>query len=126
MKANHFTVLAAAILAAALLTGCSADQNGEAHTQDVRPSGTLRVSDDPEPSVSNDAMEGGGAGGTNDTDNDGQPDASPDHSGRVSGDGPLEDIGDAAGDLIEGAGDAVKDAGDAVGKAADRAGNAMK
>ncbi len=126
MKANYFTVLAAVVLAAVLLTGCGADQNAEAHTQDVGPSGTLRVSDDPEPSVSNDAMEGGGAGGTNDTDNDGQPDASPDHSDRVSGDGPLEDIGDAAGDLIEGAGDAVKDAGDAVGRAADRAGNAIK
>ena len=76
--------------------------------------------------LTNDAMEGGGAGGTNHTDNDGQPDASPDHSDRVSGDGPLDDIGDAAGDLIEGAGDAVEDAGDAVGKAANRAGNAMK
>ena len=126
MKLKYLTVLSAAVLTAALLAGCGGDQDAERHSQDLSPSGTLRVSDEPEASVTNDAMEGGGAGGTNDTDNDGQPDASPDHSDRVSGDGPLDDIGDAAGDLIEGAGDAVEDAGDAGGKAANRAGNAMK
>ena len=126
MKLNYLTVLSAAVLAAAMLTGCGEEQDAERHSQDLSPSGTLRVSEEPEASAANDAMEGGGAGGTNDTNNDGQPDSSPDHSDRVSGDGPLDDMGDAAGDLIEGAGDAVEDAGDAVGKAADRAGNAMK
>ena len=113
MKLRHLTVLPAAVLTALLLAGCGGDQTGGSNSPHVDPSASLHVSDQPQPSVSNDAMEGGGAGGTNDTNNDGHPDASPD------------DLGDAAGDLIEGAGDAAKDAGDAVGRAAEDAGDAV-
>lgn len=126
MKYRSIPILAAAVLTLMALIGCTAGSEGETHTQDVRPSATQRVSDAPHPSATNDAMEGGGAGGTNDTDNDGNPDAQPDHTARMSGDGPLDDLGDAAGDLMQGAGDAVENAGDAVGRAADRAGRAMQ
>ena len=124
MKTKHLAILSAVVLAA-VLTACGPAAEDEPG-QDGKPGASAQMSRAPESSMPNDAMEGGGAGGTNDTDNDGKPDASPDHSERVSGDGPLEDLGDAAGDLIQGAGDAAEDAGDAVGKAADRAGRAMK
>ena len=127
MRRKTICISAAAILLAACLAGCGGEEQGRASSDpSVRPSAALPASHSPEVNVPNDAMDGGGAGGTNDTDNDGRPDASPDPSERVSGDGPLQDIGNAAGDLIQGAGEAVEDAGDAVGKAADRAGRAMK
>ena len=62
MKLKYLTVLSAAVLTAALLAGCGGDQDAERHSQDLSPSGTLRVSDEPEASVTNDAMEGGGTG----------------------------------------------------------------
>ena len=127
MKRRHLTVLPAAVLTALLLAGCGGDQAGESSSLRVDPSASasLHVSDQPQSSVTNDAMEGGGAGGTNATNNDGHPEASRDHSAQSSGDTPLDDLGDAAGDLIEGAGDAAKDAGDAVGRAAEDAGDAV-
>ena len=60
MKLKYLTVLSAGVLTAALLAGCGGDQDAERHSQDLSPSGTLRVSDEPETSVTNDAMEGGG------------------------------------------------------------------
>ena len=53
----------------------------------------------------NDAMEGGGAGGTNDRDNNGLPDETSieDYTGNAA-----DDIGDAAGDLARGAGDLAR------------------
>ena len=126
MRGRYLAVLAAALLTAGALSGCGGDGEMDAASHSVYPSASAMISDHPEPSVSNDAMEGGGAGGTNDTDNDGKPDASPDAGHQETGDGPLDDLGDAAGDLLEGAGDAVEDVGDAAGKAANRAGQAMK
>ena len=69
----------------------------------------------------NDAFQGGGAGGTNDRDNDGLPDSD---AGSDVGDA-VDDIGRAAGDLARGAGDVARDAGDAIGNAADNVGRAM-
>ncbi len=119
MKARYFAIAAALMLSVALM-GCSADRKDPMHSQDLRPSASV-----PGTTAPNDAMSGGGAGGTNDQNNDGRPDATPDASDRVSGDGIIDDIGDAAGDLIEGAGDGLEDAGDAVGDAAGRVGRAM-
>lgn len=110
-------LLAIAVMSASL-AGCASNNRSEAtHSPDVRPSATA--------TLPNDAHQGGGAGGTNDTNNDGRPDAVPDASERVS-DGVLDDIGNAAGDVIEGAGDVIQGAGDAVGDAARRAGNALE
>ena len=71
------------------------------------------------------AFEGGGAGGTNDQNNDGLPDGSAGTGGQ-GGDSVMDDIGDAAGDLARGAGNAVRDAGDAIGDAARNVGRAMR
>ena len=68
-------------------------------------------------------MQGGGAGGTNDQDNNGLPD-DVDIQNYTGGVG--DDIGDAAGDLTRGAGNVIRDAGDAIGDAANDVGRAMR
>ena len=126
MKKRSFA-LAMALVLAMILTGCSAGREGNTlnpnHSvtggrDDVRNTDGL---DD-----GNDAFEGGGAGGTNDQNNDGRPDSgigSDDQSGAgQAGD----DIGRAAGDLARGAGDVARDAGDAIGNAADNVGRAVR
>lgn len=156
---------AAALALAMALTGCSADQpmnSGSAGTANspavssadpARGSpgiggGDSRASASPvrTPDV-NDAEDGGGAGGTNDVDNDGKPESETqakaydrahggiDDEGRIvdngdangsganngtgnsTGGSVMDDIGNAAGDVARGAGNAVRDAGDAVGNA---------
>ena len=106
VKKGRMTVLPAVLLAAFLLAGCAGET--EVPSDHLTPSATLPASEKPSPTPPNDAMEGGGAGGTNDTDNDGVPDAGPSHSVRPSGDGPLEDIGDAAGKAADRAGRAIQ------------------
>ena len=114
MKKRSFALVLALVLALAL-TGCSASR--------VEPSrGVGSDSGVYETYDGNDAFEGGGAGGTNDRNNDGRPDASDGSGvGRAA-----DDIGRAAGDLARGAGDVVRDAGDAIGDAADGVGRAMR
>lgn len=126
MKRIWRSVPAALLALSVLLTGCGKDMEGETASQQPKPSVSLPIGTPQSPNAPNDAAEGGGAGGTNDTDNDGVPDVAPSHSETGDTDTPLDDLGDAAGDLIQGAGDAVEDAGDAVGKAADRAGRVIK
>ena len=120
MKKRSFALAMAFVLTLAL-TGCSAVREDNT----MEPSRSVNDPDDARSSDriggvgdGNDAFHGGGAGGTNDRDNDGQPD-----SGAGSG---ADDIGRAAGDVVQGAGDAVRDAGDAIGDAADGVGRAMR
>ena len=95
--------------------GVGSDARNSAGVDDIRNSAD----------VGNDAAQGGGAGGTNDLDNDGVPDGS---AGRSrSGVGrAVDDIGDAAGDLVRGAGNAVREVGDAVGDAVSDVGRAVR
>ena len=115
MKKKSFALTAAFLLALAL-TGCSADR--ESHT--LEPSHSVHDSDDARNSDwiggtddGNDAFEGGGAGGTNDRDNDGRPDGS--IGSDVEED--VDDIGRDAGDLARDAGDSIGDAVDDVDRA---------
>ena len=71
---------------------------------------------DNSPSIDNDAAEGGGAGGVDDSGSG----RSRSRAGNV-----VDDIGDAAGDLTRGAGNVVRDAGNAIGNAANDIGRAM-
>ena len=125
MKKRSFALAAAFVLAMAL-TGCSASRESNtmqpSHSvsgnhSDARNSDWLDGTAD-----GNDAFQGGGAGGTNDRNNDGLPDGS---IGSDVGQ-TADDIGRAAGDLTQGAGDAVRDAGDAIGNAADDIGQNMR
>ena len=97
MKKKSFalTVVFALMLA---LTGCSAGREGHTPGPVGSDSGVYETDD------GNEAFEGGGAGGTNDWDNDGQPDSG---------------VGQAADDIGRGAGDMIQDAGDAIGDAVD-------
>ena len=122
MKKRRFALALAFVLALAL-TGCSA--NREKHSDPVEATDHMTDPDNSAGMGGNDAMQGGGAGGTNDLDNDGLPDGG-DRDGVNDGDKVVDDIGDAAGDLARGAGDVVRDAGDAIGDAANDVGRAMR
>ena len=105
MKKKSFALAVVFALMLAL-TGCSAGREGHTLGPVGSDSGAYETDD------GNDAFEGGGAGGTNDRDNDGRPDGSAgpdDHSG----------VGQAVDDIGRGAGDAIRDAGDAIGDAVD-------
>ncbi len=126
MKLKYLALSMAFVMAVAL-TGCSAGVDDG--TASVQPSGASsdsgaqssaevsrypqnNVSGAPDPSVSNDAAQGGGAGGTNSQDSDGLPEGS-------SG------IGDAVDDIGDVAEDAARGAGNAIGNTANNIGNAM-
>ena len=103
---------AAAILAVVMvftLIGCSRNRGNAENS--AAPTGAPSAT---APGNQNDSFEGGGAGGTEDSQNSSRPDNSPEVSPNGDGDGLLNDIGDAAGDLMDGAGDALQDAGDAI------------
>ena len=123
MKKRSFALTMAFALSLAL-AGCSAGR--EDNTMD--PSHSLTGSDSGvyETNGGNDAFEGGGAGGTNDRDNDGRPDASAGIDDQSGAGQAVDDIGRAAGDLARGAGDVARDAGDAVGDAVDDIGRAIR
>lgn len=118
MKTRRFA-LAMALMFALTLAGCSA--NREENSSPVEPTHTTPGAAHSDSNNGNDAMDGGGAGGTNDQNNDGLPDS----SAGMGGDDALDDIGDAAGDLARGAGDMIRGAGDAIGDAANDVGRAM-
>lgn len=69
----------------------------------------------------NDAAEGGGAGGTNDVDNDGQPESGTESRSRSGSIG--DDMGRAADDIINGIGDAGRNVGNAARDMIDDIGN---
>ncbi len=124
---------AAALALALALTGCTAGRDSGAAADPNRGgAGTgesgVHESARPTPDV-NDAEDGGGAGGTNDVDNDGKPETEAqaraydrthggamDDAGNAVGDA-ARGIGDGVGDIVRGAGNAIRDAGDAVGDA---------
>jgi len=128
MKLKYLALSMAFVMAVAL-TGCSAGRVDDG-TASVQPGGAASdsgaqsgaevsrypqnsVSGAPDPGVSNDAAQGGGAGGTNSQDSDGFSD-------------PSSDIGDAVDDIGDAAGDAVRGAGNAIGNTANDIGNAMR
>ena len=116
MKKRSFALAMAFVLTLAL-AGCSAGRVGNT----MEPSRNVTGSDSGvyETADGNDAFEGGGAGGTNDRDNDGRPDSgigSDDRSG----------VGQAVDDIGRDAGDLARDAGDAIGDAVDDVGRAMR
>lgn len=127
MKKRRFALAMAFVLALAL-TGCSANRDGDVNPAESANNGIGSTSSpDAGGANGNDAMMGGGAGGTNDLDNDGLPEDSGDSQSRSNNGGNvMDDIGDAAGDLARGAGNAVRDAGDAIGDAANDVGRAMR
>lgn len=141
MKLKYFALSMAFVMAAAL-TGCSA--NRDIHntasmppTNSVSSDGNDRASAgvggnvqnsadigsaQNSASIGNDAAQGGGAGGTNDQNNDGTPDGGAVPNGTVgrnySGTGTvIDDIGDAAGNLARGTGNAIGDAANNIGNA---------
>lgn len=126
MKKRSFA-LAMAFVLALILTGCSASREDNT----LEPSHSVTGSHNDARNTDglddgNDAFQGGGAGGTNDRDNDGRPDSgigSDDQSGAGQA---VDDIGRAAGDLARGVGDVARDAGNAVGNAADGVGRAIR
>ena len=122
MKKRSFALAMAFALALAL-TGCSADRVGNTLSPSHNvgsDSGVYETND------GNDAFEGGGAGGTNDRDNDGRPDSGGDSDDQSGVGQAVDDIGRAAGDVARGVGDAARDAGDAIGDAVDNVGRAMR
>lgn len=74
----------------------------------------------------NDADEGGGAGGTNDIDNDGEPETEGQIRSYTRQNGGLDDTGRMVGDVTRGIGNAARDVGDAIGNAANNVGNAVR
>ncbi len=138
MKLKSFALSMACVMAVAL-TGCSANRDVNS-TAPIQPTNSVSADSGDQASagingtiqnsanVNNDATQGGGAGGTNDWNNDGTPDGSiadPDRDPSGSGN-VVDDIGDAAGDLARGAGNAVRDAGNAIGNAANDVGRAVR
>ena len=138
MKKRSFALVMAFMLALAL-PGCSAGR--ENSSDPGSPSSGVQNGTDAGGASSsagidgsadgNDAMQGGGAGGTNDLDNNGLPDGSASVGGQSrsrsnTGSRVMDDIGDAAGDLARGAGNAVRDAGNAIGDATSNVGRAMR
>ena len=119
MKKRCFALMMAFALALAL-AGCSAGREGNT----MAPSHSVTGSDSGvyETDNGNDAFEGGGAGGTNDRDNDGQPDISADPDAGQA----VDDIGRDAGDVARDAGDAVGDAVDGVGDVVNDVGRAIR
>ena len=107
---KKITAFTLAFILALTLTACSSKDNGQTTTS---PTPSAGQSASPSPSITpdpgNDSMEGGGAGGTNDTNNDGKPDADADHSGQPeNSDNLLDDAGEAVEDGLDKAGRAVR------------------
>jgi len=111
MKLKYFTLAMACAMALAL-TGCSANRDVD-NTDPVQPTNSASASQSDRPS----AGVGGGAQHS--------PDANGAQNSAGMGDA-IDDIGDAAGDVVQGAGNAIDDVGDAIGDAANSAGRAMR
>lgn len=113
---KHITItLSLMAVTALMLTGCMGGKAEPSPSPSPSPSPTPSV----RPVTPDDSFQGGGAGGTNDTDYDGHPDSS-----ATPSDSLLDDMGDAAGDMMEGAGNALDDAASGVGDALQDTGNA--
>lgn len=126
---RRFALLAASAVLIFALTACSArNDSGTGDVNSVTPDTTpSAVPGDQMPG--NDANEGGGAGGTNhDANGDGSSTnpgySTQDGNGLNRDDGVLDNVGDAAGDLMRGIGNGVGNALDRMGNAARDGGNA--
>ena len=135
---QRLAALAAAAALVICLTGCSVGNESE-DINSAAPSPTTSVI--PSDNLpQNDANEGGGAGGTNDSGNGMNGDNNSMHSntpgtgsngqngsgnGTNHDDGVLDNAGDAVGDLIEGVGNGVDNALDGVGDAVRNGGRAI-
>lgn len=135
MKMRPILAVLSLVLALALpLAACSGDGGtGGVPAQSSQPTASPATT----PDNGDDSMEGGGAGGTNDLDNDGHPDESlPSPStgtGGSEGHGDMEGAapsdGSLSGDLEEGVDDlarGIRRAGDAIGQTAEDMGKSGK
>lgn len=130
MKQKYFALSLACLMAMAL-TGCSASRDKDS-----------AASSDPTHSMTSD-YDGQASAGMDDgayySDNAGtdrddghvsddyyQNNVAGDGSRPSTGGGVMDNIGDAAGDMVRGAGDVVRGAGDAIGDAANDVGRAMR
>lgn len=109
---RRISVLLLAVLSTLLFAGCSR-----------KPAETTTPQPTPSAQVPNDANQGGGAGGTNDQNNDGDPDSTPDLDERVeNGIDRVEDdvengMNDVKNDVEKGVEDAkrgIQDATDSI------------
>ncbi len=110
---TRYLLITAAVLMIFSLVGCSrrdesAPSSSPSHM--VSPTPGTSFSLPPE----NDAMEGGGAGGTNDPDSGLGGEPAPTQSAGPDGNDIMDDIEDGVNDMIDGAGEAVDDAIDGV------------
>lgn len=140
---NMKRTLTGAVLSLALILSLCACSTG---SRDDNAANTDQPSASPSQSVTptdpgNDAMNGGGAGGTNDVDNDGMPDvnggsdgANGINGGTNGADSGLNDGMNGAdadgddgslGDMVGNAGRSIRQAGDDLGNAAKNAGRAI-
>ena len=128
MKLKHF-VLAMAIVMAVALTGCSAGRESNS-TAPVNPTNSMTSDYDSRVSANSDYGTGSSAG-LGDSAYPSSAVGDKDANGHVSddyyqnnvtgapsnGNSVIDDIGDAAGDLVQGAGNAIDDAANGVGRA---------
>ena len=114
---KSIAALALTMALALIMAGCASDKDKNTASPGVSPSQSAVPSQTVSPTPGDDSMNGGGAGGTHDRDNDGQPDAAEDNSGAVTSDSPIGRAGNAVGRGIEDAGNAVKNAADDVARA---------
>ena len=142
---RRFALMAVVVVLAVCLAGCSSrNEPGTGEVNSVNPDTTpSTIPNDNLPE--NDANEGGGAGGTTDSNNGmdnsndsmhtegpgsgSTADSGQNNTGTNRDDGILDHAGDAAGDLMNGVGDALNDVGNAVrngGRAIDRTINPKK
>lgn len=135
MKLKLFVLSMACVMAAALV-GCSAGRDDDSATSEqptnsmftdqndrasTRPDYDANHSDSMDDAYQSDGMDdyyNNGDYGQNDDYGAGRS--------RTGRNNAVDDIGDAAGDLVRGAGNAVRDAGDAIGDAANNVGRAVR
>lgn len=111
MMKRALTVIVLSLVLMLSLASCGKRDSDATHTPSLSPAPS--VSQDTGP---NDAFDGGGAGGTNDLDNDGHPDAA--LPGHTDGENDiLDDIGDAMEDIADGVADGADDVANGIDNA---------
>lgn len=113
MMKRALTVITLSLVLMLSLASCGKRDSDSAHTPNISPAPSASQN-----TVPNDAFNGGGAGGTNDLDNDGRPDATlPGHTDEEND--ILDNIGDAMEDIADGIADGVGDVASGIGDAGD-------
>lgn len=113
---KSLALLALTLTLALALTGCGKKQTTETIPPAVSPTPSAVPSPTLTPAPGDDSMEGGGAGGTNDLDNDGQPDSAESGSGAVTSESPLGKAGRSVERGVKRAADDIRDAAENAGR----------